>query len=211
MPKRRIDFVRNNYYHVFNRGVDKREIFLEIGDYLRFLDSIRRVMHTGSATQKKAGPLRAQFPLGVEIIAYCLNPNHFHFVLRQNQERDLTRLLHSVCTSYTMYFNKKYKRTGRLFENVFKAIPIQSDKQLLWTVSYVNLNAELHKACARADVYPWSSFPQYLQKENQLGLKELRPNIIFKQFRNPKGYRILVETQRERLKENKRIRHLQLE
>ena len=116
---RRTKFVNNEYYHIYNRGVDKRDVFLDTKDYIRFIVSMRefnRIKPIGSLYYKnKLARQGIRNPLGVsdscskivEIIAYCLNPNHYHFILKQLEDDGITNFMRKVGIGYTNYFNKK--------------------------------------------------------------------------------------------------------
>lgn len=142
------------YYHVFNRGVDKRVIFKSISDYARFLKTLSVFNTTqliGSLhelecagrekviNRKDEHVIESNEQL-VEIVAYCLLSNHFHLVLREKVEGGISRYMKRVSGGYSWYFNNKYKRTGALFEGRFKAVHISNNFQLLHVSAYVNLN-----------------------------------------------------------------------
>ena len=204
MSTRKIQFFNDTYYHVFNRGVDKRDIFLEIKDYERFLISINLLNDTNDGLMiewrdyKKNNPSKsiADFLKGtfrnrkrehlVELIAYCLNPNHFHFILKQTTEKGIERFMHKIGTSYTKYFNNKNKRNGALFQGTFKSAYIDSDEYLLYLSAYVNKNNFIH-AYNKNDNWPYSSLSDYLKNKNNI-LITINKNIILDQFKNIKEY-----------------------
>jgi len=171
---RSIIFATGEFYHIFNRGVDRRKIFLRQGHYARFVATTKRLMKTGSAT---AGKLRLgkQTPLKkkLDIICYCLMPNHYHFLVRQTKESGLTEFMHKLDTSYTKYFNVVGKRTGRLFEYTFKAIRVENDEQLLHLSRYIHLNPLIGNITTDLRGYSWSSYPDYVGLvENGFCLKD---------------------------------------
>ena len=147
---RKTKFQNEYYYHVYNRGVDKREVFMDEKDYVRFLVSMREfndVKITGSLyvknylekqTQKEKqegaklpiGSLAPTTPL-IKIISYALLPNHFHLLVKQLVDNGITKFFHKLSSGYTNYFNYKYKRTGSLSAGTFKSIPIKTDSYLL--------------------------------------------------------------------------------
>ena len=194
---RKTEFANGEYYHIYNRGVDKREVFLDKKDYERFilgmsllndekdgLMLIWRDLHkNGIAELPKVQPLASQRlnlrkPI-VSIIAYCLNPNHYHFIVKQEQNNGIVKFMQKVGTSYTMYFNKKTKRSGALFQGRFKSIHIDSNEYLLLLSAYVNVNHEIHGFSEKD--WPYSSFLDYTGKrEGKLCNKE----IILGQFDN---------------------------
>lgn len=142
---RKITFVTNEHYHCFNRGVEKRIIFTEQQDYVYFLKLLRFLN-----TPDKYGKLRLhelhppREPL-VTILSYCLLPNHFHLLLRQEVEDGISIYLKRVLGGYAMYFNQKYNRSGALFQGPYKAIPLTHDQDLRQVLAYVRFNNLVHK------------------------------------------------------------------
>ncbi len=147
-------FVENGCYHVYNRGVEKRNIFSDKQDYGVFLSYMKEYLNpTGSDPH----PLASQLTL----FSFCLMPNHFHLLIKQSSVDGITKLIRAVCTRYVMYFNKKYDRVGTLFQGKYKAILVDSDNYLLHLSRYIHLNP-------RSDPkqYEYSSYAHYL-KENR--------------------------------------------
>jgi len=189
---RKIQFVNEEWYHIYNRGVDKRLVFSERQDYLKFLRGLED-FNNKSHYEERAGMVRRgglkelssflnEQEKIVEITCYCLNPNHFHLVLKQLIDRGITMMLHRLSTSYTNYFNDKYQRSGSLFQGPFKAVRVDTDQYLFWLSGYVNGNPEIHRV-AKANNYEWSSYKDFLtiKSNNQiLGNKD----IILSQFGN---------------------------
>ncbi|MDR3558802.1 MAG: transposase, partial [Candidatus Pacebacteria bacterium] len=101
----------------------------------------------------------------VDIIAYCLNPNHYHFILKQNKDKGIEKFMQKLSTSHTMYFNKKYQRSGALFQGRYKSIHIDSNEYLLYLSCYVNANHFIHGYNSVED-WPYCSYPDYLGKRN---------------------------------------------
>ncbi|HLM84442.1 MAG TPA: transposase [Candidatus Bathyarchaeia archaeon] len=198
---RKTEFASGEYYHIFNRGVDKRKIFQDESDFQRFWQSLillndernglmlswrnckrdRPGIDFKTFLQQESGSDRK---LLVEIISYCLNPNHFHFILKQSKDDGIKKFMHKVGTSYANYFNERYDRTGALFEGRFKSIHIKNDSRLLYLVSYVSCNSEVH-GISKASKYKWCSFSEYigLCKDEVCDKK-----VILDQFRNRKDY-----------------------
>ncbi len=147
--QRHIEFSEDEYYHAYNRGVEKRDIFLDDSDRERFLMLLYLCNGTKAInirTLKVQGLTFEEF-FHVErngqltmIGAYCLMPNHFHLLLKEHKELGISEFMHKLMTSYTMYFNKKYKRVGPLFQGAFKAEHADSDEYLLYLYSYIHLN-----------------------------------------------------------------------
>jgi len=134
------------FYHVYNRGVEKRKVFLSRADYDRFVALLYLANQTEPADLKYQGRSfsemtedRAGEPL-VEIVAYCLMPNHFHLLLREMIEGGIARFMQKLTTGYTMYFNKRHERSGALFEGTYKARHADEDRYLRYLISYIHLN-----------------------------------------------------------------------
>jgi putative transposase len=215
---RKIQLVENEYYHIYNRGVDKRNVFLDDFDYIRFLQSIQEfnsVDPVGSLYEKNfrekkngslASPLEAKLPKLVEIICYCLNSNHYHFILKQISEKGIEKFMHRLGTGYTKYFNQKYKRTGSLFQGPFKSAHINPDN-FIYLSAYINCNAEVH-GIAKSEDWKWSSFLDYAGKRNG---KLCDKEIVLDQFRNQKDYIDFAKENAKAMKEKKEFEKLLLE
>ncbi len=160
MPARnsRKNYVENNYYHIYNRGVEKRKIFLDKQDYAVFLsylkeylllkdeDQLRkRLMDPNATSREKDRIIRLvrmnNFTHEITCLAYCLMPNHFHFFVRQKSAVSIDRFMNSLGTRYTMYFNKKYRRVGPLYQGVYKAVVVNTEEQFLHLSRYIHKQA----------------------------------------------------------------------
>jgi REP element-mobilizing transposase RayT len=169
------------YYHAFNRGNAKQNIFVDDSDYLFFLLRLRQNLKPDGSEGRHFRPL----PAGAfSLVAYCLMPNHFHFVIRQNIDLSTSALIGKLCTSYSMYFNKKYERVGHVFQDQFKQIPVKDDRYLLWLSAYVHLNPVKDGFADRVDRYRWSSIHEYLDR----GADTLcDPGIVLTRFAGDPG------------------------
>ena len=147
MTNRSIPFTVGEYYHCFNRGVDKRDIFLDAEDFHYFqtaLELFNQLPSRGDMVHYKCRHRdRHEDPL-VSIVAYSLLPNHFHILLRQEVDGGITKFMRKLGTGYTMYFNKKYNRSGSLFQGQFKSVHISDDIQLRHLFAYVSNNRKVH-------------------------------------------------------------------
>ncbi len=199
------------YYHVYNRGVDKRVLFLGENDYQRFCESLYLF---NDANHKHKGGFEVhrqlllaghevlqmdQDPL-VSVVSYCLVPNHFHMLLRARKPGGISKYLQSVGAGYAKYFNKKYERKGRLFENPFQADPIDLNEHLQVLPRYVHLNAldgtgiqwrggfetDWERARARLDSFPWSSHGAYAGRSQFLPIVD--ESIVRAWFPTPEDY-----------------------
>lgn len=155
---RNIQFIKNHFYHIYNRGVEKRNIFLDDNNRWRFLQGLflfndenssanllwRLEKSRGAANFKvlreflKENKDKVRLPL-VRIMADCFMPNHYHLILEELAEGGITRFMHKLGTGYTQYFNKKYKRVGSLFQGPFKAILIDDELYLQYLLIYLNV------------------------------------------------------------------------
>jgi putative transposase len=201
---RKEEFAKGEYYHIYNRGVDKRKIFLGVRNYARFLQNLEDFNTTDPNWKKTSAEFQGlalnKEPL-VRIIAYCLNPNHYHLILKQTTEKGIPDFMQRIGTGYTMYFNKKNKRTGSLFQGTFKAIHIDSNEYLLYLSAYINHNHFIHKYTQnKNEIYVYSSLPGYLKKRKQ---NWLEPKIITKQFKNSQDYLRFSKTNAQYMRENK--------
>ncbi len=177
----------NGICHVYNRGVDKRIIFPESNYYLRFINTIKhnlkfdwplsRYIHRIKRAQDEdershVKQLLEQYrsPPSVEIISFCLMPNHYHFTIKQLTENGISSFMQRLGTAFTKYFNIRNDRSGRLFESSFKVVPVESEKQLVHLVRYQHINPRSIRLETPAELleYKWSSLSTYAGKEKNL-------------------------------------------
>ncbi len=157
MPRKNTErtLIPHAYYHVYNRGVEKRIIFEEEYDYRVFLNLLQRYL--GPDKPKDSyGRDGVTFYGQINLAAFCLIPNHFHLLLQTGEKPEiLSQLLLRVGTAYTMYFNKKNKRVGPLFQSRFRSSRIHDDAYLLHISRYIHLNPKQYKE------WPYSSYGYY--------------------------------------------------
>ncbi len=142
--ERKFNFSTDEYYHIYARGVEKRIIFVDQYDYSRFI----KLLYIANSHKPFEYKLIGGLPLEkikrekiiVSIGAYCLMPNHFHLLIREKDESGISKFMLKLMTAYSMYFNKKYNRTGRLFQNTFQAKHADNDEYLRYLFSYIHLN-----------------------------------------------------------------------
>ncbi len=144
---RKVTFAPGEYYHIYNRGTDKRKIFLTQKEQLRFLALLYICNNTASIhiSNYKSLKLMDFFDLEIKeplvtIGAYCLMPNHFHLLIKETRENGITEFMQKLSTAYSMYFNIKHHRKGTLFEGPFKAEHANEDRYLKYLISYIHLN-----------------------------------------------------------------------
>ena len=139
---RRITFSPGEFYHIYNRGTEKRNIFVSKNDYRRFILLLYHCNNTSNVIlrlDKQLGP-NSREEILVDICAYCLMPNHFHLLIREKTEGGISRFMQKLATGYTMYFNKRHDRNGVLFQGKFKATHVDKDEYLKYLVAYIHLN-----------------------------------------------------------------------
>lgn len=192
MSIRNIPLVEGEFFHVYNRGNSKQKIFLDNEDYERFIkllylcNSEYSINFRNDIVKKHINAF--EFERGQNIVfigAWVLMPNHFHIYIssgpkqglgqKQNELTNVTKFMLKLCTSYSKYFNKKYKRTGKLFEDKFKATHISNEVQAKYLFSYIHLNPiklidpkwkeeginDRQKAISFLSTYKWSSYHEF--------------------------------------------------
>ncbi len=158
MTIRKVPLTKGEYYHVFNRGVDKRDIFTNKDELYLFFNRLKRMK------RKKGKEVLDDNEKLVSIIAYCLLPNHFHLLLKQESENGITKFMHRLCNSYVKVFNHSHKRSGSLFQGRFKAKHLTGEDTLNTVSTYVNLNYKHHKINPKKQLVKSSIF-EYLDTE----------------------------------------------
>jgi putative transposase len=195
MANRKTSFAVGEYYHLYNRGVDKRIIFEDEHDIQRFLKSMlefNTVDPIGSLYEHSFVKLGGETPKSqtslVDIIAYCLNPNHFHLILREVSEGGISEFMKRLSGGYTGYFNQKHKRSGALFQGVFKSVHVAANGYLVHLSAYVNLNDRVHQLGGETPklVKSLSSWEEYVNKEASGFCKK---GIILEQFQDVEEYK----------------------
>ena len=166
MPSRNItkERVSDSYYHVYARGNNKQKLFLEHTDYKYFLKLLERYL-SEIPTISKGGEIYPHYTDLVEILAYCLMANHFHIFVYQKEVPYLEKFMRSLMTSYSRYFNLKYKRTGPVFESRYKAKRIDDDAYLHHITRYIHLNPRQweHHRYSSLDYYRNGGEPCWLR------------------------------------------------
>ena len=213
---RKIKFAPGEFYHVYNRGNDKKDIFRTNADFVRFLFGIlffqapvpiyninrytsfyvkHRVFNVSTETRRSIIEKR-----GVELVAFTFMPNHFHLLLYERLENGISNYMQRVLNAYTKYFNAKYDKSGHLFQGPFHAKYVETNEQFLHLSAYIHRNQrDLTTWKDREHLYPWSSYHQYTH-ENKFG-DLLATQRILEQFKNFKGYQEFVDTSGAKEKE----------
>lgn len=207
-------YAEDSYYHIYNRGVEKRLIFQDTQDYGVFLSYLKEYLTPKNELelrQKLSDPntsykekdkilklLRMNNFYGeITLLAYCLMPNHFHFFIKQKSALSIDKFMQSLCTRYTMYFNRKYKRVGSLSQAVYKAVLVETEEQFIYLSKYIHKQAlALQGALQGETLQGWEekqpcSFAEYLgfRKTSWVGSQEVldyfsktNPALSYKSF-----------------------------
>lgn len=208
MPSRTHPLVNGEYYHILNRGVDKMNIFRNLYDFQRFLKTMLYYQIIGpkprfSLFAPTTNSLDKNKKI-VEIICFCLMPNHFHFLLKQLTDGGITEFISKLSNSYTKYFNAKTRRVGPLLQGEFRSVLTESNEQLLHLSRYIHLNPSVSGLADNLEKYPWSSYLEYIG----LNPKQIcSKKIILDQFKTPKHYQEFVLDQESYGRELEIIKH----
>jgi len=208
--ERKFNFAPEEYFHIYNRGTDKRNIFDNKKDYERFLEclylfnSIERIV-LRSISQKNRFIYDREETI-VDIGAYCIMPNHFHLLIRSKNDFGVSSFMKKLQTAYSMYFNKKYKRSGSLFEGTFKAQHVARDEYLKYLFSYIHLNPiklidkswkekgiqDLKQSKFFLDFYKYSSYIDHTGN-NRVESNILNRAVFPEYFQSPKDFNNFIE------------------
>jgi len=219
---RKVVFANKEIYHVFNRGIEKRPIFIGKRDYDRALQTLDYYQYSGISSslsqvlkleKDKRDFFLAQLKLKgerlVEILSFCLMPNHFHLLLKQVQEDGIKTFLSNFSNSYTKYFNIKSDRIGPLLQGIFKAVRIEDDNQLVHVCRYIHINPIVSLVIKKEGLidYPYTSFPEYLGREEGF----CRKDEILSYFPSVKKFEDFVFDQIDYGRKLESIKHLVFE
>jgi putative transposase len=205
------DVATGEYYHVFNRGARKNNIFNDKSDWMRFLFLIlymqspltvtrgSRVIASASMEDGFDIPLETQEEIlkkrFVELTAFCFMPNHFHLLIKETGEHGIPQYMQRVLTGYTMYFNAKHGTSGHLFQGRYKNVHVEDNEQLLYLSAYIHRNPRELKAWKdKEEQYPFSSLQDYVDKNRWGDL--IKTDIVAGQFAGTpeSNYRDFVRT-----------------
>lgn len=204
-------FAEDQIYHIFNRGVEKRKVFMSEKDYFRFVhdlyefndedrvyNSLYFFKRNPNSIEVQPQYIKKDRKLLVDILAFVLMPNHFHLILRQRTENGIVKFLQKLGTGYTMYFNKKHERVGSLFQGRFKAVMILKRAHFIHLPFYLHFNpielmpnyrgsTSIEDKIDFLENYRWSSFPDYVGIKNFPSITSRNDLLEF--FGGTKGYR----------------------
>ena len=203
MPAKNIikEYFEGGYYHVYNRGVEKRAIFLDDQDchvFLRYiklyLSPTERIKELSEDKPKLLRFLNLNLEEHVDLMSFALMPNHFHMLLKNKTKYGVRTFMQRLSTAYAMYFNNKYKRVGALFQNIYKASPVLKDSYLLHLTRYIHKNASKLKTSS-IPYMDYCSYSYYLGSRTADWLKTDEIMSIFGEFdpNNKLAYKDFVE------------------
>lgn len=201
-------YIEGGYYHLYNRGVEKRNIFLDQQDYSVFLsylksyllpkdeNELRNKLSNPNINYKERAKILKALQLNnffgeITLIAYCLMPNHFHFFVKQNHSYSIDKFMQSFLTRYVGYFNRKYGRVGGLCQDVYKAVSIDHEAQFIYLSKYIHKQAFVPQKDGSIKLIQPSSLEDYLQKRHTEWVhpeevldyfSKINPNLSYEKF-----------------------------
>ena len=187
MGYRKNPLTTGEYFHIYNRGVEKRQIAVDDHDRTRWIQTMLYYRFADTKSQFSLADIESfsgQKPL-VDVISYCLIPNHFHLLAKQVLDNGITEWLRKTTVSYCRYFNTRHNRVGSLFQGPYKSRRIATTEDLLHVSRYIHLNPFVARIAEDPTTYRWSSFPAYLQPDKN---PDLAQRIILDQFTSPEEY-----------------------
>lgn len=177
---RKDSFIEGEFYHVYSHAIGGLDLFKSEADYIRFLSSLflangkRDIprIDRSDALNLVWGIRDGKINIGenlIDIVGFCLMPNHFHLILREKKDGNISLFMHRILVSFAKYFNLKYEKRGHVFERTFDAKHLNDDKYLMRALAYIHLNPKDLKGWKKKEAkYPWSSFQDYVG-ENRWG------------------------------------------
>ena len=174
MPPRRIPFLANHYYHIYNRGVNRNRIFFSDDNYLYVISLLRKNIKRYS----------------IDIVAYCLLPNHYHLLVKPNEDNNLSLFMQSLFGSYTQAINKQLEREGPLFQGRFHSILVDKDEYLAHLARYIHTNPVVAELARSPQEWPYSNYKDILGNRGGI-LKD--SSLVPDRFETGHDYQVFVE------------------
>lgn len=208
MTLRKTPFVNGEYYHIFNRGVAKMQIFNNFYDYNRFLKTFIYYSTEGpkprfSIFTPETTTLDKNKKI-IDLICYCLMPNHFHFLVKQNREKGITEFASKLSNSYTKYYNLKNKRVGPLLQGDFKAVHVETNEQLLHLTRYIHLNPLISYVTKDLEDHRFSSYREFVGLDSTMICTN---KLVLEQFNSSQDYKRFVSDYKSYAQKLEMIRH----
>ncbi len=223
MSYRRTPIVTGETYHTFNRSIARQPIFLNARNYSRALELINfysyvqprlRFSHYKRLPLKERTGFLDDLKLNgrkqIQLFAFCLMPNHVHFLMKEVENNGISKFMSNFQNSYAKYLNLKTNRTGSLFQSMFKAVRIESDEQLIHVCRYIHLNpltSYIIKDFRDLKNYPWSSYPEYFRESSDL----IDTGLILGFFSSKKEFEKFTSDQVDYQRQMDKIKHLSFE
>lgn len=223
MPYRKVPLVVGETYHFFNRSVAGQPIFDRKRDCQRAIETIEFYLYKNPplrfshydrlpAIEKQSFLFSLRHhPKQIDLSTFCLMPNHLHFLAKQKEPNGIATFMRNLQNSFARYHNTKYKRSGALFQSMFKAIRIETNEQLLHVQRYIHLNPVTSYTIKQENglgEYPWSSYPDYLGRQLHFFIN---PDPILKQFSTIDKFKQFITDQIDYQRQLNAIKHLLLE
>lgn len=215
MPSKYVirNFTKGGIYHIYNKGVESQKIFLDEKDYQIFLYYLYIYLHPLKKVLQDYYrlPLRLQkknISSEVDILAYCLMPNHFHLLLRQQSSNGISKLMKQLMSAYVEYFNTRHHHQGSPMQGRYKSVHVENDQQLLHLSRYIHLNPLVAHITQDLSTYKWSSYLQYIDQEKKTFCKK---RTILSFFSSPDDYKKFVLDHADYAKELAKVKHLTFE
>lgn len=195
-PKNTVkEYKDNTFYHIYNRGVAKQNIFLDEQDYKTFLSYLKLYLLPKDlqGSTLKVAPSRGlkNHSEIIQLHAYCLMSNHYHLLIHQKDCDGINFFMRSLATKYSMYFNRKYKRVGPVFQGIYKAVEVESEEQFLYLSKYIHRNPlDILPTGINLEGYKYTSYLNYLGLFTQQWVKI---DDILNSFNREGSYKSFVE------------------
>ncbi len=188
MARRNVPFLSNQYYHIYNRGAHRIDIFRNDADYVFLLKLVKE-------QAKKCD---------ISVIAYCLMHNHYHFLLCQNRDIKISKFMQAIFNVYTKAFNSKYELSGTLFEGPFRAIHVDRSDYLLHLCRYIHRNPLEVGIVIAPEQWHYSNYLEFIEQRNGTLVDR---NFVRENFDSPEDYRDFVMNYIPPEKTQKELRH----
>jgi putative transposase len=221
MPYRTTALINQYYYHIYNRSISNHDLFQKPNHYHRFErtasyyllaippTSFSFYIRLGNQTQQEIQTKLINMPRICTLISFVLMPNHYHFIVRQEQDGGISNFIRKLSNSYTRYYNTANKRKGPLFQGPFKAKLIATDEQLIHLSRYIHLNPVVAGLTSKHQVfdYPYSSLSQFLNNIPS-SLLTINPSPVLSHFNSATDYHSFVSEQIDYQSELHRLKKL---
>ncbi|MBI2065860.1 MAG: transposase [Candidatus Zambryskibacteria bacterium] len=209
------------HYHIYNRAINKQVIFHNTGDYFRFLFLIlyfqspikfqqlnRIVKQFVQLVQYSVLDIKEEVirKRNIELVAFCIMPNHFHLILKELEEGAIATYMQRVLNAYSKYYNTKYEKSGHVFQGPYRAVHVVNDRQLLHLSAYIHRNPrEISRWFEKENQYPWSSYQDIIGLNRWDNL--LLPDVLMGEFKDKKDYDKFVKTSPAKLAEEELLEY----